>query len=192
MFLLSKEIVFDSDVLSSFAVIKRLDILKRLYPNRILIPSFVIEELSRLKFGRLSFIYKDVIDNLDSGQFREHDLVSGSAELKSFLEFKKNFNMGKGEAACLAIAVNNDKIISSSNLRDVQRFHDINLIENIPVIEILIQMYLQGFESLEDIEKIKLDMINKGRKLPKESIYSILSKKYLLKSEDIINEESIA
>lgn len=173
MILLDKKIVMDTDVLSNFTSIGKLDDLINLFPNRIIIPNIVLDELEYLKYSpKLKYIYEEVFKNIENNKLELFDIKTGSKEFEEFLyltslETKK---LGDGEAACLAIALSNDRIISSSNLRDIGFFADNKLVENIPTIDILKGFYNSLNYSIEDVDKMKDLMIQKGSRLPAQSI----------------------
>jgi len=48
-------IVFDTDCISSFLWIKRLDIINNLFPNEIIIPQTVYDELNKIKSPQYIF-----------------------------------------------------------------------------------------------------------------------------------------
>lgn len=189
MIVMSEKIIMDTDVLSSFAGIRQLELLLDLFPNQIIIPEAVLKEFSVLKYHPgLKYIYHDVKSKVDNLEIEVFEIMAKTKEKDAYVDFL-NHGLGAGEAECMAIAVTNDRIISSSNLRDVGNFvhtdKENKLVKNIPTLEILKRLYIKGY-SLDVIENMKKDMIKMNRKLPPESMYEILIKEKCLRTEDLI------
>lgn len=170
---MDKKIIMDTDILSSFTSVGKLDELIRLFQDRVLVPDVVLDELANLKNNyKLKYIYEEVLKNIEAGKLEIFEIIVGTKEFEAFLELTNldSMKLGDGEAACLAIALTNDRIISSSNLKDVGFFVDNRLVENIPTTEILKRFHTEMGYPIEEVDKIKDLMVKKGRKLPAQSI----------------------
>ena len=175
---MSKKIVFDTDVLSHLAKAKLLKVVFEFYKDRICIPIIVVEEISAMnsefkqrtdpntaKMGRVLLkIFEDY-------KVEQIDFEDGSDELISYRQLTTGKEaLGKGEASCIAIAMHNDKIISSCNYRDISKFIADRTIENKPILEILVELYKANIKTLPEIEEIKKVMESKGAILPQGTI----------------------
>ncbi|WP_319201365.1 hypothetical protein [uncultured Ilyobacter sp.] len=183
----TKKIIFDADIIRSFGVIGELDLLIDLYKDRIVVPSVVKDELEVLKNGRYKNIYTSFNTLVKNGKIEIFEIMYGTEEFDLYIKLSDDngtYKIGEGEAAVLAIAMNNEKYISSSNLRDIQRFVDNKLVLNKPTLDILCDVYISKKRNLSEIEYIKKQMILKGRILPPESMKDLFIDRNLLREED--------
>ena len=67
-------VVFDTDCISSFLWIKRLDIVKNLFPNQIIIPQTVFNELNKMKDPQNRFLFNDLNVQILQNNFKLKDL----------------------------------------------------------------------------------------------------------------------
>ena len=114
----TKLLYFDTDCISAFFWVKCEWLLDTLYPGRLVLPSETYTELSRVP--RLQ-TQADII--LSSGQMRIENIEIGTEEYSLF-DNLSNPNqgqviIGKGEAACIALARIRNGILASNNMRDI-------------------------------------------------------------------------
>lgn len=179
---LNKKIIFDTDVLSHFAHASQLKTLFEFYNGSICIPFDVkdeIEQMNSLKHQRLSPALakkgRELLSFIHKYNIEVIEIFTGTPEYSTYIELKEVYNLDKGEAACIAIAKYNDKIISSCNYRDINRFIKNKTIINIPALEILEAFYKSGIKTLEEIETIKELMVKKGADLPKGTMKELFN-----------------
>lgn len=177
------KIVFDTDVLSHLAKAKLLKVVFEFYNGKICIPVVVVEEISAMnsefkqrtdpntaKMGRV------LLKAFEDYKVEQIDFEDGSLELASYRQLTKGKEaLGKGEASCIAIAMHNDKIISSCNYRDIKKFIVNRTIENKPILEILVELYKAEIKTLSEIEEIKRLMESKGAILPEGTIKKLFN-----------------
>lgn len=161
-------IVFDTDILSSFSGINKLDDLNNLFKNRIIIPDVVVQELAPLKLRKSQkYIYDNIVNKIGSSDFKVFNFVAGTPEYETYIRLISGGKLGKGEAACIAIATNNDKIISSSNFKDIGEFVRSKQVDNIPTLEILKKFHTDLGYTPDQVNQFKDDLVKMGRTLPK-------------------------
>jgi len=149
-------ILCDTDVLSCFAKIKGLQLLKQLFPNAIfLISTAVYEELMRCKDAGFSFpdeIFEFVdVTLLNSGELEEYKWVLAHAR-----------HLGKGELHSIVIAkfrncpfLTNDKV--------AKKFAKDYGVEAWDIPDILKALWASGVKSKEEIRGIISEMERKDR-----------------------------
>lgn len=74
-------------------------------------------------------------------------------------------SIGRGEAACIALAKTYDGILASNNLRDIEDYVEEFNLEHITTGDILLKAYNMGLITEAEANKIWSDMLNKRRKL---------------------------
>ena len=95
---------FDTDCISSFLWIKRVDVVLSVIKGRILLPHPVCDELKKVPF-----LYDDFCALVKQGKARTIGIEYGSNEYKDYLKLTRNPDsgmkiIGKGEAAAIALA----------------------------------------------------------------------------------------
>ena len=100
-------IVFDTDCISSFLWVKRLDVVKNLFPNQIIIPQTVYDELNKIQNPQYRFLFNDLLAQVLNRSFKlKNIMVSDQAfnEYRKLISIKNPKRIGKGEAAAIVIA----------------------------------------------------------------------------------------
>lgn len=154
-------ILFDTDTMSSFAWVNRLDILESLYSERMFVLPEIIYEISNVTHlkDRLELcIDKKTISivNLDP-------LGDDGQEFARLRGLKK---FGYGEAAAMAYAKNKEVILASNNLRDVLSYCSQHKISLISTRRIMYEAVKSNVLDMKEAETIWQDMIKRKRKLP--------------------------
>ena len=114
--LYEKDVFYDSDCLVCFLAVRQCGILQQLF-SKVIVPLVVKEEI--LDRGTPQYIkdsFNDLIE-LDFVEIRE--LGVGSEEYDFYENIKKEYGIGNGEAAVIALTHQNGGVIASNNLRDV-------------------------------------------------------------------------
>lgn len=113
-------LVVDTDFLSSFAWVKRLDILKRLFPAQMILLEEVQIEISRVP--HLSIQIDCCISN---GTILPTMMNADTPEAIELARYLDEEIYGRGESACMAYLTYNPGTMGSNNLADVGKFcHD--------------------------------------------------------------------
>lgn len=131
----NKIILLDSDVISHFIANNCLaDLPAILAPHHCMVVDYVYAEIARSPFR------KAVLDGI---------IASGAIQLMQFpnadlaikLEFaqikKRNYLIGDGERACMAIAKHSNDIVASSNFRDIAPYCQLHGIYYLGTLDIL-------------------------------------------------------
>ena len=108
-----KKILIDADVTIHFHQGNKLELIRKIFPERIVYNEKVIEELyihPEYKVEMYNFISKGSFERIDL-----NDNIDYIQEYAKIIKFA-----GKGEAACMAIAKVNSDYIASSNLKDIK------------------------------------------------------------------------
>lgn len=161
-----EKIFFDTDCLSAFLWVNEEPILPKLYPGRIVVPTYVRQEISRVPniFNRLNMMSANK-------QIAFEGINVGTEEYNDFVEMTTNPQkgmkiIGKGEAACIALAKKHQGIIASNNLKDIMPYVTAQGIENITTAEIMVKALNNKLITEDQGNQIWNDMLNKNRMLP--------------------------
>lgn len=167
-----KDIFYDTDCLSCFISIDDVSILKELF-DKVIIPYEVYDEFSRVT------ILKNRVDELISEKFIEViDFDAGSEIYNLFTKLHRGYlfdkEMGRGEAAAIALAVENDGIIASNNTQDIiKAVEKYNLIR-IKTGDILVKAYNYEIISENEGNELWKKMLNQKRYLTEKSFTDYL------------------
>lgn len=170
-------ILLDSDVIIHFTKAEKLGLLTDYYRGRLLVLSEVVEELSVFPASRTAIdnliLYKRVSEFECSPQNR--DLV-----IKEYARIKKLHNSGTGETMCMVVARFEDKIIASSNRRDIEPYCLEHSITYMTTLDLLYEIYLNGGISEADIDLFIYDVTSKGSKLAYKTLADYKASKGIL------------
>ena len=160
-----KLILLDADVVIHFTNANELALLTGFFKGRLLIHQAVIEELIVHKNSYIAvtnlLLFKQIQEYVIPSHLRSH-------VLKEYARIKRE-GADSGEAMCMAIARLDDKIIASSNTRDITAYCREYQIEYMGTLDILYKIYQSG-----QIDEAKFDYI-----IYKAEISSNLSSKTL-------------
>lgn len=158
-----KEIFYDTDCLSCFISINDVTILKKLF-EKVIIPQEAYDEFSRIP--RL----KSRVDDLINDNFIE--VISfeiNSPVYQLFAKLRRGYlfdkEMGKGEAAAVALAIENDGILASNNTRDVVKVVEKYELTWIKTGDILVKAYNCNILSESEGNQLWKKMLNQKRYL---------------------------
>lgn len=105
-------LVIDTNVIISLIQAGELSLLKQIKGYKVVTPDEVIKEVTNA--DQAAVLSQALVDG-----FIVREAVTGVAELESFADFIGQ--MGRGEAACLAIAVHRDCLLVSDEKRRFRR-----------------------------------------------------------------------
>ena len=164
---MSKDIFYDTDCLSCFISINDVSILKELF-DKVIIPYEVYDEFSKVA------ILKKRVEELINEKFIEViDFDAGSEIYNLYIKLHRGYlfdkEMGRGEAAAIALAVENDGILASNNTKDiVKAVEKYNLIR-IKTGDILVKAYNYGIISEKEGNELWKKMLKQNRYLTEKS-----------------------
>jgi len=163
-------IILDSDLLSSFVWVKRLDILERLYSKRMVVLEEVLEELKRVPH-----LASRVRLSIRNGHIKSEAMLADSPEALQLAKLLESGRYGAGEASCMAYLTQHDGILGSNNLSDVKDFCTKNKRRLLTTADVLRQAYKTGHINLDEANKTWTKMLSKKQKLPASSFTEYLS-----------------
>ena len=163
-------VILDSDFLSSFAWVNRLDILEGLYSGRMIVLEEVLEELRRVPH-----LASRVELSIRNGHIRSEAMLADSPEALQLAEFLELGRYGIGEASCMAYLTQHDGIFGSNNLSDIKAFCTRSKKQLLTTADVLHQAYKAGLIDLNEADEIWAGMLSKRRKLPASSFTEYLS-----------------
>ena len=158
-------------MISSFAWVKRVDIIIKLYSPEIILLDVVEEELS--KTPHLMEQIDDYIESKEI-QFIKMDLYS--IEGLEYVHLQRNWNIGKGEAAGMAYCRYNNCILGSNNFRDIQNYCKKYNIEIKTTVDIMLEAYANSIIDKDEGDRIWEMMLSKKRELPYKTFSEALKK----------------
>lgn len=161
-------IVFDTDCISCFLWIKKLDIVKALFPNQIIIPQTVCNELNKMKDPQNRFLFNDLNVQILQNNFKLKDVMVTNWEFNEYcklISMKNPKRIGRGEAAAIVIAKSLNGTLASNNLSDILPYVGNNKLPYICTEDILYLSYKKNYFSIEEGNQIWNDM-KKYKRLP--------------------------
>ncbi len=164
-------LVLDTDFVSSFAWVGRMDILATLYSGRMLLLEEVMEELNRVPY-----LAGQVRVSVEAGHILREEMLVGSPEALQFIRFHEAGRYGVGEAACMAYILYRGGILASNSLSDVEAFCVRNGISLLTTPDVLRQLYEQGRLSIGELNHLWVTMLARQRKLPAASFSEYLGR----------------
>ncbi|MBP3239389.1 MAG: hypothetical protein J6M92_02450 [Oribacterium sp.] len=178
---LTKEtLFFDTDCISAFLWIDDTSIVAKLYNGRIAIPTQVYTELSSCS-GRASILKERIDTMVHNGQALIIDMDIDSKEYVVFYELaldppKGELMIGKGEAACIALAKERGGILASNNFRDTKKYIEKYGLKYTTTADIILEAYNKKLLSHDEAENMWQEMLKKRRRLGALSFKDYLSK----------------
>ncbi len=166
-------VVLDTDIVSCFAKIDRLDFLRALFSSRILLPNRVYEELLRAKELGYRFVDK-ILDALDEDWIEIALLSKDEIEEIQKLDKEGKFGFGEIEAATICmhrescILLSNDDLINKEFPKKGIEVFNLEDLLSLAIDECIIK----NLEELEDL----VDAIQSKDKI-KIRNYDVLVKK---------------
>lgn len=174
---MTKDIFIDTDCISAFLWVNNQSLLAQLYPNRIIMPKTVYEEINRPNLGWM----KNKVDQMISAkQLKIVDLVEGTEEFNLYYQMTENpepghREIGDGEASAIALAKIKNGILASNNFRDIKQYIDEFGLEYTTTGLILIDAYKRGIITEKQGNDIWEKMLKKRRKLGAQSFSEYLT-----------------
>jgi len=163
-------LVLDTDFVSSFAWVNRMDILETLYTGRMLMLEEVEYELSKVK------VLKSRVEaSIAGGHIVRISMSADSPEAAEFGRMHDSGRYGLGEAACMAYVTQHDGVVASNNLKDVKAFCTRNGKSLLTTAGVLLQAFDQGIITQSEADDIWRGMLAKRRLLPAASFSAYLA-----------------
>lgn len=165
---MTDKLFFDTDCISSFLWVKEENLLLKLYPNRIILPKQVYDELFNPSIPHIKNKVNELCSN---GDISTIEILTNTEEFKLYYELaisppKGNKIIGKGEAAAIALSKIHNGIIASNNLKDISKYVKKYNLEHVTTGDILEAALNKGYIDETTGNQIWINMIAKRRILP--------------------------
>ena len=174
--IMTNQLFFDTDCVSSFLWVRQENILFKLYPGRIVLPQEVFIELSNPSIPHIKSRIATLYSN---GDIFTKQILTGTEEYNLYYELaicppKGEKVIGKGEAAALALAKAFGGIVASNNLKDISKYIEKFKLDHITTGNILIAALNAGLINENTGNQIWNNMLLKRRLLPAASFSNYL------------------
>ena len=127
-------ILLDCDVIIHFTKAGQQLLLPKIFPNRFVILDKVKAELDKRK--------KSIVALENFIEWSKIEVIPFPKDVVVIKEYAKlKYNMGDGEAACLAVAKHTKDYIASSNLKDIREYCNHFGIVYLTTMDILLEAY---------------------------------------------------
>ncbi|MCR5129595.1 MAG: hypothetical protein K6B69_16015 [Lachnospiraceae bacterium] len=173
-----KTMFFDNDCISAFLWVDNTDIITELYGDNIFVPTEVYNELIACQGPALKL--KTQIEQMINNKkaFRV-DMNVNSDEYSLFTELaidppNGERIIGKGEAACIALAKEQHGLIASNNLKDISKYIERYSLAHTTTADILVEAFDKGIVSKAETEQLWAEMLSKRRRLGANSFEEYL------------------
>lgn len=175
---MTDKLFFDTDCISAFLWVKEENILFKLYPNRVVLPKQVFDELAN---PSIPHIKRKVQELCSKGEVSTKEILVNTDEYKIYHQLtvsppKGVRIIGKGEAAAIALAKAYNGIIASNNLKDISDYVKKYDLEHVTTGDILVTALNKGYIDEPTGNKIWNNMIRKQRLLPTDTFSEYLKK----------------
>ncbi len=174
---MTDEYFFDTDCLSAFLWVNGESILSKLYAGHIVLPAQVYEEVKRVphlceKVDALKDKNELIIKTMETGSTEYFDYLKMTNKPEEGMRI-----IGKGEAACIAMAKQHGGILASNNLRDIVPYVDKFNLKYVTTGDILIKALDMKMITEEQGNNLWEKMLKKRRKLPTLTFSEYLKEK---------------
>lgn len=171
-------VIFDTDCLSSFLWIRRIDIIITLFPNQVIIPQIVYDELNKMRqYSHYRFVIEELDIEIRTGNIHIEDIMIPSDagdEYARLIAPNDVKQIGRGEAAAIVLAKLHNGTLASNNLRDILPHITSGQPPYISTDAILYLYYQQGRITAEQGSEIWNSMKKKRRVLPKYDFNEVI------------------
>lgn len=176
--LTEETLFFDNDCISAFLWIDDTSIVTKLYAKRIAIPKQVYNELSVCR-GAAQVLKTRIDLMIKNGDVICIDMDTDSAEYSLFSELAVCSSngerlIGRGEAACIALAKERNGILASNNFKDIKKYIERYNLKHTTTADIIVEAYDKNIISSEQAEQMWKDMRSKRRNIGAESFEDYL------------------
>lgn len=167
---MTEPLFFDTDCISAFLWVDNESILVKLFPGRIVIPKEVYDELSHRGLNRCKGLKAQVDLLINAGQAKIETIDTASSTYQLFYKLTDSPDeghriIGKGEAAAISLAKENNGILASNNLRDISDYVQEYNLRHMTTGDILKLALDRKIITEEQGNTIWLEMLSKRRRL---------------------------
>lgn len=175
---MTDKLFIDTDCLSAFLWVRNENILVKLYGGKIIVPKQVYDELSKPFIPQLRQ-RTDLL--IESGHASIGQIMAGTDEHMLYITLtskpEPGFKViGRGEAAAIVLAKQNNGILASNNLRDIVPYVKKYGLRHITTAAILVEALHGGLITEDQGNAIWANMLEKQRRLPGASLTDYLKR----------------
>ncbi len=157
------KIVIDADVIIHFIKGGYLSILPNIFPTyEYVVLSIVLDEVCKHSDTRIAIqnhmAFLKTIKELEWNPVGEM--------IKEFANLIGKEKRGDGESACMVYCKYNKDVVASSNLRDIKKYCDENMITYVTTMDFLHEAFIKRIMTEDECNKFISDVIASGSKLP--------------------------
>ena len=169
LFWMTNELFVDTDCISSFLWVRKMNIIQELYGGRIIIPDPVYQELSHPSVRFMKIKVDGLISNKDA-KIKTIDYDTEEYRLyNSMIKSKDRKIIGKGEAGAIALAKVYDGILVSNNYKDIKDYIEEYNLRHLDTGQILLEALRKNIITEDEGNEIWSKMLSKGIFLPKKT-----------------------
>ncbi len=157
-----KAILIDADVVSHFISGGQIFLLPQVFESQVYILDKVYAELEMWKSKKKqvdNLINMNLIKRIDFPNER-HEIV------KEYYRIKNKLFKGDGESACMAVARYSDRIIASSNLKDIKDYCEEFDLQYLTTMDFICKAYRTNMLTEDECNKFINNVLKAGSKLP--------------------------
>ncbi len=163
-------ILIDTDVIIHLSKAERLSLLKELFPGRVYMLDYLVEELRSMSGSQIDMM-------LQLGIVQEMAFPTGDKNI--FGEYNRlKATKGKEESACMAVCRYRKNILASSNLVDIKSYCEQYSIKYLTTMDILSIGYKNGKLSLAECDESIQGIRSKGSRLPYATLSEYLKRDF--------------
>lgn len=165
-----KPIFYDTDCLSSFLGVGRIDLLKKEY-DTIIISKQIKDEFFNESTPKM--IKKELDLLINEGFVKVLDIEVGSKEFDCYYEFRLldvENDEGIGELSIISLVIVNNGILASNNLKDVCKYVRKYNLEHITTAIILVNRFNNDHISFNEVENLWREMLKNKIELDRKSV----------------------
>lgn len=170
---------FDNDCISAFLWIDDTSVVTTLYGGRVAIPTQVYNELSACR-GQATVLKERIDAMIGNGDAVIVDMETDSKEYEIYSKLAispegDDIIIGKGEAACIALAKERNGILASNNLKDITKYIELYGLKHVTTGDILVEAYERSILTKDKIEEMWSEMLSKRRRLGADTFEEYLT-----------------
>ena len=174
---MTDQIFIDTDCFSSFLWVGKENLLVQIYKNQLIVPTQVYNEIRKVPP-----LKRRTDSLLANGDIVLGSIVLGTPEADLYMKLTSRPDpgykiIGAGEASSISLALHNNGILGSNNMRDIRPYIDLYKLKHITTGDIMINALTKGLISEGQGNTIWTDMISRQRMLPTLSFSDYLASK---------------
>lgn len=162
-----KLILLDADVIIHFTKGDKFGLLTQHFKNRLLVLPEVLDELpvykqANIAMNTLITLKLVKVFTCESSRYAEI--------MREYARIKKTHKSDRGESMCMAVARFEDKIIASSNRKDIDPYCKEHNITYMTTLDLLYELHMKGLISEADFDLFIYNVISQQSRLSHKNL----------------------